>query len=785
MKTMKLNIPRKVVWSVATLLLTYLVACSQTKEYISESSDDHNASPYFMVLSEEGETENLPLKSTIVNAKINGVIANVNVKQVYTNTGKSPIEAIYVFPASSRAAVYGMVMTIDDREIIAIVEEKQKARNMYETARQEGKIASLLEEHRPNVFQMNVANIMPGQSIEVDLSYTELLVPTNKVYEFMYPTVVGPRYTSKGEIESQTAENWTANPYLKEGELPPSTLDIKVELLAGMPIQDMRCGTHQHDLKYTNKSTAVLQMTEKDGGNRDFILNYRLAGGAIQSGVLTYQDDSGENYFLAMMQPSTTPGNESIPPREYVFIVDVSGSMSGFPLDVSKELMKDLLSNLKLEDKFNIIFFAGSASVYAKESLPATEKNISDAINFMTNSRGGGGTELLNALKTAMTLNTSDQYARSFLILTDGYVSVEKQTFDYIRNNLGNANFFSFGIGSSVNRFLIEGMAHVGYGEPFIALNKSEAKKQAKKFKKYISSPALTNIKFNFNGFEAYDVLPEQMPDLFAERPLIISGKFRGTPNGTLNITGTSGSKPYQKNFDMAKAHKTKGNALKYLWAREKVRLLADYNNLRSNDELRNEIIELGKKYNLLTEYTSFVAIDSEISNVNQNLTTVKQPLPLPQGVSNLAVSRSLAPLKSSNGKRYKKEAVQSVDFETSEDMVVIEFEEEKPENEVFLIAEQMPQFNNGDITEFQKYLLQNLKIPESLNGVSLVGRVFIQFSINKNGTVEEVKIIRGLHPELDKAILKLVEESPKWTPGKQNGKTIKIQQTLALPIKI
>jgi Ca-activated chloride channel homolog len=784
MKTLKINNIKRVIWSLAIITISYLAACSQTiTDKQNEETTDKTLSPYFIVLAEEGETEQLPLKSTNVEVSIAGVIADVKVNQVYSNTGNNPIEAIYVFPASTRAAVYNMVMKINDREIVAIVEEKGKARVMYETAKEEGKTASLLEEHRPNVFQMNVANIMPGATVEVSLSYTELLIPTDKVYEFVYPTVVGPRYVSGGEIETNTAESWTSNPYLEEGEKSTTSLNINLLLSAGMPIKDIKCTSHENEINYVDKTTASVVLKDNNGGNRDFVVQYRLAGNNIESGVLLYTDLKGEQYFLAMMQPPKSVESNQVPPREYVFIVDVSGSMSGFPLDVSKELMKNLLSSLNPTDRFNIVFFAGSASIYAENSLPATSNNINSAINFMNNNHGGGGTELLNALETAMTLNSDENFSRSFLIITDGYVTVEKETFDYIRNNLGNANFFSFGIGSSVNRFLIEGMAHVGYSEPFIALNQHDAQKEAKKFAHYISQPVLTNIEFKFNNFDAYDVLPDKMPDLFAERPLIISGKYHGEAAGTIEIKGVTGNEAYSKSWDIKENTADSKKAIKYLWAREKIRLLSDYNNLQYDEQAKEEIVSLGKTYNLLTEYTSFIAIDSDISNPTSNLTTVKQALPLPQGVSNAVISKSVIRGYGTVNATKRKEILYSEVAET--EYLAYDVEPEVDEEIVFVVVEEMPKFQGSDIKAFQKYIQSKVVYPAKAKSEGISGKVFVSFTVDESGKVTDIEIVRSIHTELDNEVIRVIKSSPIWTPGKQGGKAVKVTYTIPISFEL
>lgn len=759
-------------------------SCVISKSAIENS--DNNFSPYFVVFNENDSLAQLPLQSTTVDVNISGVIADVTVRQVYTNTGAKPIEALYVFPASARAAVYAMQMKIGERTIIAQIQEKQKARDMYEQAKKEGKAASLLEEERPNVFKMNVANIMPGATVEVTMAYTELLVPTNKTYEFVYPTVVGPRYSSsKNYVHKQKpTDEWNANPYTKEGVKPATTLNISVNVNAGMPIQDIRCATHQHTLSYSSKTTANISLKEPDGGNRDFVAQYRLAGGAIETGFLTYKETSGENYFLAMVQPPQRVQPQLIPPREYIFIVDVSGSMNGFPLDISKELMKNLLGKLNQNDKFNIVFFAGGAQVYFESSLSVNAENVSNAIEFMDRRNGSGGTELLNALQTAMKMNEPKGYARSFIILTDGYVTVEKQTYDYIRDNLGNANFFSFGIGSSVNRYIIEGMAHVGYGEPFIAKNKDEASEKAKEFAEYIASPVLTDIQYEFNGFDAYDIQPASVPDLFADRPILLTGKFKGDVKGILQIKGRTGEGDYSQNIEIGESLEN-SQALKYLWAREVIRLKSDYASMdkdgwarvSNKDELKAEIIELGLKYNLLTEYTSFIAIDSEVSNPEQNIETIKQPLPLPKGVSNGAVGYAMkAPVV---------KELHIVEDAVEDEIYLFEEEEEVEEEEVvFTVVETMPEFPGGPVA-LRQYIADNIQYPAGVADISIEGKVFIEFIVDKDGNVTNVKVVRGFHPLLDAEAVRVVQSMPKWKPGEQRGRKVPVKYIVPVSFKL
>lgn len=621
------------------LVMAWALLLASGADALTEEGDK-TLSPYFRVKSDDPEIDQLPLKSTDVRVNISGVIADVVVTQVYQNTGRSPLEAIYVFPASTKASVYGMKMTIGERTIIAKIKRREQARQDYENARNAGQSASLLEQHRPNVFQMNVANILPGDVITVELKYTELLIPTDAVYEFVYPAVVGPRYIGNQADGTAGPDQWAANPYLHQGKLPKNTLDISVDLHAGLPVDDITCTTHHVDITYngTDKAVIRLGLTEKHGGNRDFILKYRLAGKRIQTGLLLSDGDE-EKFFLMMLQPPGRIKTDQILPREYVFIVDISGSMHGFPLDISKKLLKDLIGNLHSTDRFNVLLFAGSSRMLSDRSLPATSQNIKKAIDLIENQRGGGGTELVPALKKALDMEGTEGFSRTIVIATDGYVTVEEDAFDLIRNHLGDANMFTFGIGSSVNRHLIEGMARAGMGEPFVITKPGEAPEKAEKFRKLIESPVLTNIRVDYGGFDVYDVEPPSIPDVLADRPVIVFGKWRGKPKGMIRISGVTGKHPFTHKINVKNVRPDRTNgALRYLWARHRIAILSDYNKLRQNDERIRTVTQLGLAYNLLTGFTSFVAVDTQVRLKNGKPVTVRQPLPLPQGVSDYAV---------------------------------------------------------------------------------------------------------------------------------------------------
>lgn len=629
------------------LLLTLLIFTASSAAVYADETDgdgdteDKTLAPYFFIEGGDPKTDSLPLKETNVETFIDGVIAETYVTQTYTNEGKNPINASYVFPASTKVSVHGMKMEIGDQVITAKIKEKEEAKQEFQEAKSEGKSASLLEQQRPNVFTMDVANVMPGDTIRLELHYTELISSTDGVYQFVFPTVVGPRFASSSDEENGESSQWLASPYLKAGEAPDGNYNISVKLATGVPIADVTCKSHKINVTRNGESTAQVTLSnpEEFAGNRDFILDYKLTGQEVQCGLMLNKGEK-ENFFMMMVQPPERVDVEELPPREYIFVLDVSGSMNGYPLNTAKQLIQNLVSNLRETDTFNLILFSGSSRQMSDHSLPATEANIKRAINLIDFQSGGGGTRLAPALESAMAIPKKEHVSRNFVIITDGYISGEKQIFDIINSNLKTTNFFSFGIGRSVNRYLIDGIAKTGSGESFVVTNSSDAADTAERFRTYIQSPVLTDINVSYDGFNTYDVVSAVPSTLFAKRPIVVFGKYRGEPSGTIRITGKSGEDDYVQDIPVAEVTPLSDNkAISYLWARTKVELLTDYGDHdRDPEEVKKEVTKLGLDYSMMTPYTSFIAVTDTVRNDAGESTDVKQPLPLPEDVSELAV---------------------------------------------------------------------------------------------------------------------------------------------------
>lgn len=624
---------------IIALLMGNMISPTVYAQTSSNTEEAANLAPYFILHDVDSSVDRFPLKETNVVTNINGVIAETYVTQVYANEGENPINASYVFPASSNVTIHGMTMEIGNQRVTAQIKEKEEAKQEYEEAKSQGKSASLLQQQRPNVFTMDVANIMPGDTARIELHYTEMINPTEGIYEFVFPTVVGPRCATP-DASNPENDSWIETPYLPDGNTPPGKYNITVNLSTGVPITDLSCKSHAVNVSKKGDSIAQVTLANPSdyAGNRDFILKYKLTGETLQSGLVLTRG-AEENYFMLTVQPPERYVAEEIPPREYIFVLDVSGSMSGYPLDTAKTLIHDLVTGLKETDKFNVILFSGSAIQMSSESLPATEENIAEAFRLIDQEDGGGWTSLAPALEDALAIPMDETIARSIVVITDGYISGEQNVFDIINENMDKASFFSFGIGSSVNDYLIGGIAKAGLGESFIVTDAEDALATAQRFRTYIQSPLLTNIHVSYEDFEVYDVEPAVPSTLFASKPIVLFGKWRGDADGIIEISGKTGNQDYLQKIQVSDAQAAERNdAICYLWARTRLERLMDYGYSKDDPSVKEEVTQIGLTYSIMTPYTSFIAVIDEIRNPAMESTDIDQPLPLPLKVSNLAV---------------------------------------------------------------------------------------------------------------------------------------------------
>jgi Ca-activated chloride channel family protein len=649
-------------WAFAAVVVV-LTACEMMAMYEQHAPPPHRPSsaqrlangPAFsnfgeMSTTAHGKPVALPLKHTDVHAEIVGVMSAVEVVQHFTNPYQEPIEAVYAFPLPHQSAVHAMSMKIGDRKIEARVHTREEAKQVYEKAKQEGKTTSLLEQERPNIFTQSVANIMPGDQIEVHLHYIEELFPKDGSYEFVFPMVVGPRYVGGGEdLETSSGVGWAEDttrikdasritpPLLEPGLRPGHDISVELRINAGLEIAALESPSHQVVVGRPNIDIAdVTLASAAEIPNRDLVVRYRLAGKTPQVALLTNHEKRGA-HFLLMVQPQAKMKPAEVAPREYVFVIDTSGSMGGYPLETAKSTMARLLRVLRPVDRFQVIRFDSQAERFAPEPVTPSGKSIAAAQAYVDGFSGGGGTEFLPALDMALNAPRDPARARIVIFMTDGYIGYEAETLRYLRAHLGSSNLFALGVGTSVNRYLIDGMARIGHGEPFVVLHDDEAPPVVEKLIKVVSQPALTNLEIDWGGLPVSDVVPAHPPDLFAERPIVVAGRVQGKGASTVTVRGLLAGHPFEQKVDVRlpdAAEAGQSEALSYLWARRRIGELADRRIEREEDPaIKQEITEIALAYNLMSEFTSFVAVSPDVRNRTGKHATVAIPVPLPEGV--------------------------------------------------------------------------------------------------------------------------------------------------------
>lgn len=603
------------------------------------------------VVDGNGNPKNLcPLKHTDVKAEISGFISRVTVTQEFENPFKEKIETVYTFPLPQNAAVDDMTMNIGERIVRGKIMRREEARAVYEAAKAGGQVASLLDQERPNVFTQSVANILPGEQIKITISYVETLTYADGSYEFVFPMVVGPRYIP-GNATSPGAGGTAPNtdqvpdaskitpPLSAQGMRAGHDISLEVNLDAGVSLDKLSSKTHAVDILRPDNHRAQIRMqSESEIPNKDFILRYEVAGKQIQDALLAHRSSRG-GFFTLILQPPERVTAEDVMPKELVFVLDTSGSMNGFPIEKAKEMMKLALDNLYPSDTFNLITFVGDTNILFPEPVAATKANLRKAQAFLETRQGGGGTEMMKAIKAALDPSDAKGHIRIVCFMTDGEVGNDMEIISEVQKH-ANARVFAFGIGSSVNRFLLENMARYGRGEvEFVGLN-DDGSAAARRFHERVRNPLLTDISVDWGNLPVADVYPKQLPDLFGAKPVMLTGRYTAAGSGVVHLRGLMSGKPFSRDINVDfPGSEPQHDALATLWARTRVEDLMsqDYAGAQQDNmkpELKTTVTQLGLEYRLMTQFTSFVAVEEVVVTDGGQPRRIDVPVEVPEGVN-------------------------------------------------------------------------------------------------------------------------------------------------------
>jgi Ca-activated chloride channel family protein len=592
-----------------------------------------------------------PLKHTDVQASVSGFVSRVTVKQTFVNPFPEKIEAIYTFPLAENGAVDEMLMKVGTRTIRGSIKKREEAKEIYERAKAQGQVASLLDQERTNIFTQSVANIKAGETIEITIRYVELLAYESGNFSFVFPMVVGPRF-NPGEPIGKQGTGWASDttqvsdasritpPITPKGTRAGHDVSLALKIDSGVPIVNISSKLHEIDVKRTGDSKAAVQLkSEATIPNKDFVLTWQVASDKLQSGYLTYKD--GDKGFLTLMiLPPKRVTREQAAPKEMIFLIDCSGSQSGAPLEKAKETMEYVLDHMNAQDTFQVIAFSDHLDILFDKPQIANESMKQQAHQFVSRLSANGGTWMAPAVEKACAIPADKNRLRIVTFMTDGYVGNDFEIIGLVKKLRDKSRWFPFGTGNSVNRMLIDMMAHEGGGESEYVLLNSSGAEVGRKFYERIASPVLTDVKVSFGGLDVVDVYPKEVSDVWAEKPLYIKARYGKSGNGTVTISGYAGGKPYSEKLKVNLPAKESDNSvLASVWARARVDDLmskdwfgAQQGSVR--DDIKQEIIKTALAHHIMTQYTSFVAVEEKLVTKGGQPRTVTVPVEMPDGVS-------------------------------------------------------------------------------------------------------------------------------------------------------
>ncbi|HYV19428.1 MAG TPA: VIT domain-containing protein [Verrucomicrobiae bacterium] len=598
------------------------------------------------------------LAHTDAQAVVTGPVAHTVLRQEWTNPNLVALDGTYIFPLPDNAAVTGLTLTIGSRRIEAEMRRREEARAVYEQARRAGQVAALLDQERQNIFAQQVANIMPGERIDITIEFDHELRCDDGTCEYILPTVVGPRF-----VPARQGDPGRIAPPVTLGT--GHRLTFTLDLDEGMPIHDLESPSHTMAIQETGFGRANVRLAaEETRLDRDVVVRFRLGGRDAEFGVLAFRggrsaraggdddraadgasparDDGAGIFTLFLMPPVIAESEAQATPRELTFVLDCSGSMTGEPIEAAKEVVRRSLRAARASDTLQILRFSDQASGLWPDPVAVTPANVKRALEFLDTLHGEGGTEMLSGIRAALDRPADRERLRLVSLLTDGYIGNEAEVLAEVRRVLGPARLFAFGIGSSVNRYLLENLAQEGRGTASFLARGEDPEQLVTRFVKRISTPVLTDLRLSWEGIDVDDLEPALPPDLFAGQPLVIHGRYRRPGAGALVLEGVQqgGRRLTLRRTVALPAYAEDHEALARLWARSRIDRLTRESYGRPGPDAIAAITDLALRFRLMTSYTSLVAVDHVVSNHGGVARSLDVPVELPAGMDPVNAGR-------------------------------------------------------------------------------------------------------------------------------------------------
>jgi len=588
------------------------------------------------------------LLDTKISGEVNGMLASISVQQTFKNQSTDWVNGRYVFPLPESAAVDSLRIQIGERIIDGLIKEKEQAKKIFKQAKQAGKKAGLLQQHRPNLFSISIANIGPQEQVVAQITFIDQVRFENDVFSLSLPTTLTPRYVpdaaisphamkqqlldtfeEQDNVDINFSSGWSANTarVVDAGDItPPQThsvinqtshhFSLSLLLNAGLDLQAVESSSHQITTHFNDSQAVNIGLINgKEKMNSDLVLTWRAAAGGAPTAALFQQKFNDSYYSMLMLTPPFVESALSLP-RDVTFIIDSSGSMAGGSMEQAKLALSDGLSYLTANDRFNVIDFDSSFRPLFEQSQPVTLKRVENANKMIAGLDANGGTEMLGALRYAMHSNNSDDsYLKQIIFITDGAVGNEAELFQLIKQKLGETRLFTVGIGSAPNSYFMNKTAKFGRGSYTVIRDLSQVNTKIAQLFEKITRPVMRNIDIIWPQTigKTLEQYPKRIPDLYVGEPLTLLVKSNQAIS-KVTVLGEMLSTPWQQSLSVGKQVSPHNNAenLDTFWARKKIESLMDkmVTNELTQAHVKPMIIDLGVAHNIVTKFTSFIAVE-------------------------------------------------------------------------------------------------------------------------------------------------------------------------------
>lgn len=588
--------------------------------------------------------------------KVTGMVATIALEQDFKNTTTDWQEAVYVFPLQEQAAVSYMEMLIGERRIVGKIKEKQEAKRIYTQAKQQGKKAALVEQQRPNLFTQSVANIAPGETIKVTLHYQHAVSYDQGEFSLRFPMTLTPRYipgspqrsqTTVADLEQDihyaaaTSSGWgwslptdqvadadRITPFMQATKSAAShNMQLDVVLDAGLPLADINSPYHDIAIKKQQGQHRINTRTATVAMDRDFALHWRPVAEQAPAAAIFQErlqrKNTPEDYAMLMLLPPYVESQAGQLPRQVTFIIDTSGSMQGTSIVQAKQSLQLALGRLQAHDQFNVIEFNSRFTQLFGNPQMATTANIQQAKHFVDRLQANGGTEMAPALQAALTTPVSQTFLKQIVFITDGSVGNETALFALIDQHLAQSRLFTVGIGSAPNSYFMRKAAEFGRGTFTHIGNVNEVAGKMDQLFRKLESPVLSHLNVEWPENMQVDTWPKQLPDLYLGEPLVLHSRFDQAvaKDVRVTITGQIAGKTWQRSLQLQSKQQPQGQdadqqkGIAKLWARKKIGALLD-EKVRGKDAnmVRKQVLDLALHHQLVSPYTSLVAVEEKIS---------------------------------------------------------------------------------------------------------------------------------------------------------------------------